>query len=106
MNKMLLSLVFVLTSVGCAGSPKENILTTVLPCLTNVMAGTHDAVCNNHDLQRWEQWKQKNPHIGEEYERDLWSGKLYNKKAGPAPPHAYDSPNFACPRDWRHWCLD
>ena len=99
MNKMLLSLVLVLTSVGCAGSPKENIFTAAFPCLANVMSGTHDALCNNHDLQRWQQWKAQSPNapIGQgAYERDLFSGRIYRKGE--------------CPREgWvrlHHWCLD
>ena len=66
----------------------------VFECLSAVIEARHHEYCNNHDLQRWEQWKAQSPNapIGQgAYERDLYSGRIYRKGE--------------CPRNNLHvWC--
>lgn len=63
----------------------------VFECLSAVIEARHHEYCNNHDLQRWEQWKAQSPNVAQNYERDLYSGRIYRKGE--------------CPRNTLHvWC--
>ena len=102
-------------SVGCQsfGNPQASVPVSVAQsinapqtikgityrCLAAIMDARHHAVCNNLDLQRWEQWKAKSPNapIGQgAYEKDLFSGRIFKKG---------ECPREGWPRLW-HWCLD
>ena len=96
--KHIILVLLLFVTVSCAG-PTKHMMTPVYECMTDILRDRNHFFCNNKELASWERWKKQSPNapIGQgAYEKDLFSGRIYNKGE--------------CPRTgWSrlfHWCLD